>query len=160
MGTLIAVLALLLTTPAAAPPAETLPRPAEATALPVADAPAVLERAHLAVFGHLPSAARLAMATAQVRLEGLALPGRNLGAIHAVRGQPWARLGRSHRLRWFASYDDAARAYWGLLRARCRGALHAMNSGDPARVARRLRRCGYYRAPEAWYRDGLRALRR
>lgn len=155
MATVIAVLALLLTTPT-----PSLQRPATPTALPADAAPDVLRRAHVAVFAHAPSAARLAMATAQVRLEGLALPGRNIGAIHATRGQPWVRLGRSHRLRWFATYDDAARAYWRLLRSRCAGALHAMNSGDPAEVARRLRRCGYYRAPEAWYRDGLRALRR
>lgn len=130
------------------------------TRIDVAELPAVLARAHAAVFGLAPSRSRLGLAVGQVRLEGLALPGRNLGGLESEPGQPWVRVDRVTKLRAFDTYDAAARAYWILLGARCGGALTAFDAGDPDEAARRLRRCGYYGAPEAWYRAGLRALRR
>ena len=137
-----------------------LERPATPTHIDVADLAPVLARAHVDVFGRAPSRARLAMAVGQTRLEGLALPGRNLGGLEYERGLPWVRVDRLTRLRAFGGYEEAARAYWSLLRERCAGALVAFDAGDPDEAARRLRRCGYYGASEAWYRDGLRALRR
>lgn len=133
--------------------------PATPTELPVAELPAVLALAHVDVFGVPPSRARLALAVGQVRLEGLTLPGRNLGGLEYERGLPWVRVDRLTRLRAFDDYAAAARAYWGLLRARCSGALAAFDAGDPDDAARRLKRCGYYGASEAWYRAGLGALR-
>lgn len=154
MTVIPAVLAYLLTAPVR------LEHPATPTSITVADVAPVLRRAHDDVFGRPPSRARLGMAIGQVRLEGLALPGRNLGGLEYVRGKPWVRVDRLTRLQAFDSYDDAARAYWRLLRDRCSGALVAFDAGDPAESARRLKRCGYYHASEDWYRDGLRVLRR
>lgn len=148
------LLAFLLSTPVR------LERPAIPTALPVADLPAVLAEAHLDVFGRAPSRARLSMAVGQVRLEGLALPGKNLGGLEFEAGKPWVRVDRLTRPRAFESYAEAARAYWTLLRERCSGALHDFDAGDPEASARRLRRCGYFHASVDWYIAGLRALRR
>lgn len=100
------------------------------------------------------------MALAQVRLEGLSLPGRNLGGLEYVEGLPWVRVDRLTRLRAFDSYPEAARSYWTLLRRLCMGAVATMDGGDPEATDRALRRCGWYRAPVAWYSAGLRALRR
>lgn len=116
--------------------------------------------AHVEVFGRRASAARLSLLVAQVRLEGLVLPGRNLGGLERVRGEAWVQVDRVTQLRAFRTYQDAARAYVALLGRHCRGALHVMDGGDPAETARRLRICGWYRAPEAWYAAGLAALRR
>lgn len=153
MFAVLPLCALLLSTPVR------MEHPSTPRRLDVRELPAVLEQAHLAVFGRRPSRSRLSLAVGQVRLEGLALPGRNLGGLEYVPGLPWVRVDRLTRLRAFDSYAAAARAYWDVLSMRCRGALSAMDGGDPDEVARRLRRCDYYRAPEEWYRAGLRALR-
>lgn len=149
------VAALLLSTPA-----RPLQRPATPTSIDASDLPAVLTAAHVDAFGVPPSRARLGMAIGQVRLEGLTLPGRNLGGLEYVEGRPWVRVDPLTRLQAFDSYREAAVAYWHVLGDRCRGALVAFDAGDPDEAARRLKRCGYYGAPEPWYRAGLRALRR
>lgn len=136
-----------------------LQQPATPTSLAVADVPATLTRAHIVVFGKPPSRARLSIAIGQVRLEGLTLPGRNLGGLEYERGKAWVRVDRLTRLRAFHSYHDAAVAYFGLLAERCKGALHAMDGGDADEVAVRLKRCSYFGVPTAWYAKGLRALR-
>lgn len=74
-----------------------LERPATPTALPLVDAAAVLADAHAAVFGSPPTRARLSLAVGQVRLEGLALPGHNLGGLEYVEGRPWVRVDRLTR---------------------------------------------------------------
>ncbi len=153
LATAIPLFAFLLTAPIR------LQHPATPTAITVAALPAVLARAHVAVFGAPPSRGRLSIAVGQVRLEGLTLPGRNLGGLEYERGLPWVRVDRLTRLRAFDDYDAAARAYWSLLSARCSGALRAFDDYDADEAARRLKRCGYYGASEMWYRAGLRALR-
>jgi hypothetical protein len=153
MFALPAVLSFLLSAP------HRFEHPATPTRIDVRDLSDVLTDAHRDVFGRSPSRARLGMAIGQTRLEGLALPGRNLGGLEYVPGRPWVRVDRLTRLRAFDSYADAARAYWSLLAARCAGALVAFDSGDPSESARRLKRCGYFGAPEEWYRTGLAALR-
>ena len=103
-----------------------------------------LALAHQTVFDVAPSQGRLTMAGAQVRIEGLALRGHNLGGLEAVPGKPWVGCGRGCRIRAFVSYEDAAVAYWEHLAERCRGALHAFDSRDPILVAHHLARCGYF----------------
>lgn len=122
--------------------------------LRAAEVPALLRSAHVAELGRAPTPARLAMAVAQVRLEGLALCGRNLGAIGAGPGEPSCKVGGS-RLRAWATYGEAARHYWATLRARCSRALHAYDTGDARLVAGLLARCGYHRTPVAIYAAGL-----
>jgi hypothetical protein len=137
-----------------------LPDAPEPIGLSIDGARRELTAAHVEVFGRRASAARLSLLVAQVRLEGLALPGRNLGGLERVPGAPWVQVDRLTQLRAFWRYQDAARAYLILLGRNCRGALHAMDSGDPDVTAAALARCGWYRAPERWYAAGLRALRR
>jgi hypothetical protein len=125
--------------------------------LTAAELPALLREAHTDVLGAPPTRARLAMAVAQVRLEGIRLCGRNLGAIGAGPGEPSCRVGGS-RLRAWESYGAAARGYFTLLQARCAGALHAMDGGDVDEVAGRLARCGYHRTTPERYAAGLRGF--
>lgn len=154
MFALLAATALVFNTP------HRFQHPATPTHIDVGELPAVLADAHEDVFGQRPSKSRLGMAVGQVRLEGLTLPGKNLGGLEYEEGLPWVRVDRLTRLRAFDTYHDAAKAYWRLLRERCSGALHAFDSGDPDESARRLKRCGYYGVSEEWYRKGLTALRR
>lgn len=154
LSTLVALAALIFAVPLR------LERPATPTRLDVVDAPAVLRAAHLDVFGVPPSRARLAMAVGQVRLEGLALPGRNLGGLEYVEGRAWVRVDRLTRLRAFDTYPEAARAYWRTLAACCAGALASMDGGDALTVAQRLKAGGYYGVSVERYATGLRSLRR
>ena len=141
-------------------PLPPLERPATPTSIAVEKLPDVLTRAHEEEFGSRPSRDRLSMAVGQVRLEGLALPGKNLGGLEFEPGRPWVRVDRLTRLRAFETYLDAAKAYWRLMNERCRGALHAFGSGDPEAVVERLKACGYFHGSADWYVAGLRALRR
>lgn len=109
----VAVLAFLLASPVH------LERPATPTSITVPEVRATLARAHVDIFGAAPSRSRLALLVAQVRLEGLALPGRNLGGLEYIAGRPWVRVDRLTRLQAFDDYDAAARAYVRLLRSRC-----------------------------------------
>lgn len=130
-------------------------RPPQPTTITRAELPAILASAHVEALGSAPSAARLRMATAQVTFEGLGLPGRNLGGIDAVDGQPVVRW-RGVRLRAHDSYAEAGRAFWELLQARCRWALAAFDTGDALEASRRLALCGYHRTPVDAYAAGLR----
>jgi hypothetical protein len=152
--TLILIMVALASTPIR------LQHPADPVSLSLHEVASTLREAHVEVFGQAPSRHRLALAVGQVRLEGLALPGRNLGGLEYVPGLPWVQVDRVTRLRAFDSYPEAARAYWSHLGRVCRGALAMMDWGTPEEVASALRRCGWYRAPVAWYQAGLRALAR
>lgn len=146
LSTLVAVAVALLAAPRYGP-------------LRAAEVPALLRAAHVAELGYAPTPARLAMASAQVRLEGLRLCGRNLGAIGATEGEPSCRVGGS-KLRAWATYDEAARGLWRLLRAMRSRALHAYDTGDARLVAGLLARCGYMRVSADAYARGLRSFGR
>lgn len=115
-----------------------------------------LRAGHVAVFGIEPNAGRLAMAEAQCRHEGPGL-NHNVGAIGAVRGQRWFRLGGS-RFRAYRSHLEGAIGYWQHLRRRCNSAFAAFDAGLPREAARALDRCRYYRAPERLYAEALEAM--
>ena len=114
----------------------------------------VLTQAHVSIFGKPPSAARLALAEAQVRLEGSGGACHNLGSISAAKGQPWCPAGRQ-RMAWYPTHAAGAYAYWNFLKRKCPSALSAFDSGDPAASAHALKKCGYFEASEATYANGL-----
>jgi len=139
-------------------PAMPLQRPRTVDRLNRVDVAAVLDRAHEEVFGERASAGRLQVAVAQLLLEGLALPGRNLGGLERVPGEPWVQVDAVTQLRAFDSHAEAARAYWRMLARICRGALAAFDYGSPEEIARRLYRCWWFRSSEQRYARGLRGL--
>jgi len=154
------VLLLLVTALVAVLPPVPLQRPYAETHLPRVMVRAVLREAHVYVFDKEPSEGRLRVAAAQVRLEGLALPGKNLGGLERIKGQPWVQVDPVTQLRAFDTYAEAARAYWTLLAKVCRGALASFDYAGPEEIAGRLYRCWWFRSPEDRYARVLRALLR
>ncbi len=121
---------------------------------------AVLTAGHVVAFGRQPSRMRLAMAWAQVALEGgrgRKLICHNLGSIGAGKRSPWYRVGPA-RFRAFVTWDGAAVSYWRLLATRCSYALMLFDAGAPRQAAAALRRCGYHRSDATRYGDGLAGL--
>lgn len=122
----------------------------------------VLRASHQHVFDRPVTDNGLAMAWAQVAFEnagGRVSYNHNLGNVCSgtgTSGEPYFRLGR-YRFRSFDSFDDAADAYWRVIK-KCSPALRSFNAGLPHDAAARLKRCRYYEADEELYSKNLSML--
>lgn len=121
----------------------------------------VLRDGHLRVFGKYPSKNRLAMAWGQVAFEngsGKFSYNHNLGFVGpSAPDQPTFRMGDNHWYRAFTSHDDAAVAYWEVIK-RCSPALARFDVGNPGEAAIWLKRCGYFEATLEQYTPGFSTL--
>ncbi len=131
-----------------------------------------LALAYQRVTGSPPSASTLGLLWAQWALEtarGQAMYGNNFGGIKATAGSPGASFtttegfgaGRRRvveRFRTYATPEEGARDYVGLLARRYPDAFEACGRGDVRGFAEGLSRAGYFTAHPETYRRGLERL--
>jgi|SRR5581483_2333254 len=121
-----------------------------------------LRDGHLKVFGSYPSKNRLAMAWGQVAFEnaaGRASYNHNLGNVGptSVDQPTYFNKGDKHWYRAFYAFDDAAAAYWRVIK-RCQPALVRFDLGNPREAAAALKRCNYFEAELEEYAPGFSSL--
>jgi hypothetical protein len=142
------------------------------TLLDGASASRYLAQGYQAVTGSPPSAAALDLLWAQWALEtsrGQAMYGNNFGGIKAGARGPSALFSTTEghgdsarrvrdRFRTYATPEEGARDYVGLLARRYPAAFEALQAGDVNRFAAGLHQGRYFTANPDSYRSALRGL--
>lgn len=160
---IIAAIAAVLINPAIT---NEMPRPATmrehriATPLGYAETAAVLRDAHIEVFGYPPTMRRLAVAWAQVRLEGGAGFNHNFGSIglpDRVHDRPYVVLAGA-RFASLPTFRDGAELYWRTLRDGFPQTLRSFDAGDAYASGLGLGNSGYHRSDIENYARLMRSL--
>lgn len=122
---------------------------------------AILRDAHTAVFGYAPSMRRLAVAWAQVTLEGAKRGfGHNLGSIGLPDGNhtsPYVVVGGA-RFATSLTFIDGAIRYWRTLDGNFPNTLRMFESGDAYSCGMALGRGGYHRSDSEDYARKMSSL--
>jgi hypothetical protein len=167
MSPIIAAIAAIIAINATAPSATAvLTRPATMrerrinTPLGYLETAAVLRDAHTEVFGAPPSMRRLAVAWAQVRLEGGASFNRNFGSVglpDRVQDRPYVIVSGA-RFASLPTFRDGAALYWRTLRDGYPLTLRSFDAGDAYASGLALGHSGYHRSDIETYARLMRSL--
>lgn len=125
----------------------------------------LLAEAFRDVAGAEPTPAEVAMLAAQSALETgnwLKMRQGNFGFVTATPGDTFFRIqgDTTHTYRAYATLEDGAHDFVGLIARRFPKAWALLNSRDVDAYAHELKAGGYYEAPEAAYAAGMRRLYR
>lgn len=123
----------------------------------------ILQESHLQVFSKPASVNRINMAWAQIAFEngrGKLVYNHNLGNLgtHVRKSiKPYYKVADS-RFIYFFSFEEAATAYWKVLKNKCPGSLKSFDLGDAKNSSIMLKKCKYYTADTESYYFSLNSL--